>query len=46
MQSTSNFIILKIVKSELKNKQHMIFFPIRCHDCLENKIPHIAHFTS
>jgi hypothetical protein len=40
------FFFLKILKIEFKNKDHMLFFYIGCHDCPKNKIPHIVHLTN
>jgi hypothetical protein len=41
-----DFFFQKIVKIEFKNKDHMLFFSKRCHDCSRNKIPHIVHLTN
>jgi hypothetical protein len=39
------FFIL-IVKIKFKNECHICYFYTRYHDCLQNKIPHIAHLTN
>jgi hypothetical protein len=40
------FLLLKIVKIEFKNEDHMLFFSKRCNDCSKNKIPCIVHLTN
>jgi hypothetical protein len=41
-----NFFFLKNCENCFKKQRSYVIFPIRCHDCPKNKIPHIIHLTN